>query len=156
MTTEDTPAEGSDRLGRLISLATALNAEIEVLARDSGTQFVSLARTTRRNRLMIWGLAAGGLLDVLLTVVMAFVGSGVIRNNDRIDKLTSDLQAQQTESRRRALCPLYGVFLDSRSEAGRKNAPDPAKYDHAFEVIEEGYMVLGCDKFLQESGKNQW
>ena len=144
------------RVDRLIQMAIELSGEVEELAIDSGKQFTSLARTARKNRMMIWALMASLLLDVVITVVLGIVGAGVVNNTNRIDEFSQNLENQQTEQRRRALCPLYGIFLDSKSEAGRKNAPDPQKYDHAFEVIEEGYVFLGCDTFLKESGKNQW
>jgi hypothetical protein len=150
------PEENGDRLTRLIGLAMELNEEIDGLANKSGQQFVSLARTARTNRRMIVALIMSVALDVVLTVVLSLVGIGVVDNTNRIDSLTQQLNQDNTEQRRRALCPLYGVFSDSKSPEGRAAAPDKAKYDHAFEVIEDGYLVLGCDKFLKESGKNQW
>lgn len=152
---KETPENG-DRLDRLISLATGLNDEIEQLSSASGRQFVSLARSSRNNRRMIIALIASVALDVVLTIVLSLVGVGMVENTNRIDALTKQLNTDNTDQRRRALCPLYGVFLDSKSPQGRAAAPDPAKYDHAFEVIEDGYRVLGCDTFLKESGKNQW
>lgn len=145
-----------DRVSRLLVTATELASDVEELARDSGHQFTSLARTARVNRLMIWGVIAGGCLDIFLTVIIGFLGVGMVENTDRIDTLTQQMNAENTDQRRRALCPLYGIFLDSKSDAGRDAAPDPEKYDHAFEVIEDGYLVLGCDKFLEQSGQNQW
>lgn len=145
-----------ERVNRLISMAVELTGEVEELARESGTQFTSLARTARKNRIMIWTLMASLALDVLITVVLTLIGITAVDNTKRLNTITDDLATQQTESRRRALCPLYGIFLDSKSEAGRERAPDPEKYDHAFEVIEEGYLFLGCDGYLRESGKNEW
>lgn len=156
---EGTPEENpdrADRMARLINLAVELTGEVEDLARDSGHQFTSLAKTARTNRLMIWGVIGGGLLDVILTIVLGVVGAGVIDNTNRLDDFSKNLAAQQTEQRRRALCPLYGIFLDSKSDAGRNAAPDKAKYDHSFEVIEDGYRVLGCARFLEESGRDKW
>lgn len=138
-----------EKLDRLIQMAQGLGSEVAQLAEESGHQFVSLADTARRNRLMIWGVIIGGVLDVTLTVVMALFGV-------QLTKLTDRLDTTQTTQRQRALCPLYGVFLDSRSEAGRKAAADPKQYDHAFEVISDGYRVLGCAEFLKESGKDKW
>lgn len=151
----DPPVE-QDRLDRLINLATALNAEVEVLARDSGKQFVSLARTARTNRVLIYAAITAGLVNLALVAVVALIGVGLIKNTNRIDDLASSVNATQTEQRTRALCPLYGIFLDSKSEMGRNAAPDKQKYDHAFEVINEGYQVLGCDDYLKKSGKDQW
>lgn len=138
-----------EKLDRLIRTAGELDREIEELADKSGTQFTSLAKTARRNRMMIQALGVSLVLDVMLTVVMAVFGVQLTSLTDRLD-------TTQTTQRQRALCPLYGVFLDSKSDAGRKAAPDPDKYDHAFEVIADGYRVLGCAEFLKASGKDQW
>lgn len=152
MTTPQEP----DRVETLISEAIQLNQEVAELARETGGQFVSLARTARQNRLMIWGVIAGGVLDVILTIVLVLVGIGQQKNTDRIDRLATETQQVQTAQRQRALCPLYGIFVDSKSEEGRKRSPDPEKYDHAFEVIEEGYKFLECDQYLKESGRDKW
>jgi hypothetical protein len=153
---ETTPPDNPDRLDRLINLATALNAEVEILARDSGKQFVSLARTARTNRILVWAAITAGVVNLALVAVVSIIGLGVVDNTNRIDSLTQSIEATQTEQRRRALCPLYGVLMDNESPEGRKAAMDKLKYDHAFEVIEDGYLVLGCDKFLDESGRDQW
>lgn len=155
-TSEETPPETPDRLDRLINLATALNAEVDVLARDSGRQFVTLARTARTNRLLIYAAITAGLVNLALVAVVSIIGIGLVKNTDRINDLTESINATQTEQRTRALCPLYGVLLDNKSVKGREAAPDKAKYDHAFEVINDGYMILGCDKFLTESGRDRW
>lgn len=155
----DTPPGGTpkpDRVQRLINMALELTEEVEDLAKDSGAQFTSLARASRKNRMMIWALAGSLVLDVLITIVLGMVGFGVLDNTRRLDEVTQQMEAANTEQRRRALCPLYGIFLDSKSPEGREAAPDKAKYDHAFEVIDEGYTVLGCDKFLADSGKDKW
>lgn len=159
MSEETTPAKSPDpqaRVDRLISMALELTAEIEDLAKDSGKQFTSLAQASRKNRIMIWAMMCSLALDVVITVVLALVGITAVDNTNRIDSFAKDLQEQQTDQRRRALCPLYGIFLDSKSDQGREAAPDKAKYDHAFEVIEDGYTVLGCDAFLKESGRDKW
>jgi alpha-glucuronidase len=139
----------AEKLDRLILAARELGQEVEELAAESGVQFVSLAKTARHNRIMIWGVVAGGILDILLTIALGLFGF-------QLSSLTDQLNTTQTTQRQRALCPLYGVFLDSKSAAGRKAAPDPDKYDHAFEVIADGYRVLGCAEFLKSSGKDKW
>jgi hypothetical protein len=59
----------------------------------------------------------------------------------------------QTTQRQKALCPLYQVFLDSKSPEGRAAAPDPLKYDHAFKVIQEGYDALECSDFISQASR---
>lgn len=158
MSEDSTPPEDGRqaRLQRLISMATELTEEVDELARESGEQFTSLARTARKNRMMIWALSGSLILDVVITVVLGIVSAGVVNNTHKIDQFSQQQAEQQTDQRRRALCPLYGIFVDSKSPEGRAAAPDKAKYDHAFEVIEDGYKVLGCAAFLKESGKDKW
>lgn len=156
MTTPESEPSDPERIDALIRAATELNHQVVQIAEATGTQFVSLARTAKVNRRLIWLVAVGGALLTVMCVVLAFLVVGQRSNTDRIGDLAETTSAVQTVQRQRALCPLYGVFLDSKSEQGRKNAPDPEKYDHAFEVIEEGYRVLECGQYLEESGRDSW
>lgn len=146
--TEGNEADRIDRMAVLITLAEQLISEIEDLAHDSGKQFVSLAKRAKVNRMLITVTAASVLIDLIITVVLTMVGIGWQHNTDRIDSLAQRLDTQQTVQRQKALCPLYQIFLDSKSAAGRKAAPDPEKYDHAFVVIKQGYDALQCDKYI--------
>jgi hypothetical protein len=146
----------ADRVEELISAARRLSAEAAELAGDKGAQITRLTKTARQNRMMILGVIGGGVLDVVLTIVLAVVGAGVVDNNNRIDSLTSDLQQQQTDQRKRALCPLYGLILEGNTPAAREAAPDKKKFDHTVQIITDGYKVLGCDNYLEESGKDEW
>ena len=147
MTTEKVPGK-DDRKTELAALAAQLIAEVDELSRDSGNQFVSLAKRARTNRLLIIATAASVLIDLVITVILAIIGAGMQQNTNRIDALTQRLDTAQTTQRQNALCPLYQIFLDSKSAAGRKAAPDPQKYDHAFTVIADGYKALDCDQFI--------
>lgn len=155
-TPPEQPTPGPARLERLIQMAQEINSELDDLSVSSGRQFTRLSRTARVNRMMIWGVIMGGLLDAALTVVLIIFGIGQAENTERIDKLATQTSTMQTEQRQRALCPLYGIFVDSKSAEGRAAAPDKQKYDHAFEVIEEGYKFLECDQYLKESGRDKW
>lgn len=137
-----------DRTDELISLATTLISEIEELSDASGKQLVSLARRARINRLLILATAASVIIDLVLTIVLTIIGVGMQHNTDRIDQLTQRIDEAQSVQRQKALCPLYQIFLDSKSDAGRKAAPDPKKYDHAFVVIKQGYDALECDHYI--------
>lgn len=145
---KNVPLQKNDRLPTLITLAEQLIAEVDELSRDSGKQFVSLAKRARTNRMLITITAASVLIDLVLTAVLTIVGIGMQRNTDRIDALAQRLDQAQTVQRQKALCPLYQIFLDSKSAAGRKAAPDPKKYDHAFIVIKQGYNALECDQYI--------
>lgn len=152
----ETPESQAARIEELIQAASRLTDEAAQLAGDKGAQITRLSRAARQNRLMILGVIGGGILDVVLTIVLAVVGAGVVGNNNRIDGLTQNLQRQQTDQRQRALCPLYGLIREGNTPAARKAAPDKERFDHTVEIITQGYKVLGCDKYLKESGKNAW
>ncbi|MEU6674749.1 hypothetical protein [Streptomyces sp. NPDC046925] len=139
-----------DRLARLTELAQKLIDEVQELAADSGTQIVTLTKRSRTNRRMIWIVIGSVFLDVALTAAMGFGLAQVDQNADRINALTHRLDVAQTETRRGAFCPLYEIFLSSRSDAGRKAAEDPEAYDRAFKVIEDGYQALRCPEFTEQ------
>ncbi len=143
MTTE----QEAEKLDRLIREAQDLGAEVEQLASNTGVQFVSMAQVLRFNRRMLWAVSIGGALLTGVVVILVTLIIGVQSNTDRIDGVTQRLDATQTAQRQRALCPLYQIFLDSKSPEGRAAAPDPEKYDHAFDVIQKGYDVLDCASF---------
>src|SRR5882762_10052531 len=145
---QNTPGKAADRQTQMIDLAQQLLGEIENLGEKSGNQFVSLARRARTNRILITVTIVSVAIDLAITVVLALIGTGMQHNTDRIDSLTQRLDTAQTVQRQKALCPLYQIFLDSKSPQGRAAAPDPKKYDHAFVVIADGYKALQCDQFI--------
>jgi hypothetical protein len=140
----------SDRatLDQLARDARELIAKIGELSEGSGEQLVRVTKENRATRRMVWGLAGSFVLDVLLTLLL---GVGLVGLNDQakeVDALTHRIDIAQTVQRQKALCPLYKLFIDSESPQGRKAAPDPKKYDHAFIVIRDGYTALDCDRYL--------
>lgn len=145
-----TKEEQDDRLARLTELAQTLVEEVQELAEGSGQQLVTLTKRARSNRRMIRVVAASVALDVALTAAMGFGLVQVDNNADRIDSLTHRLDVAQTETRRGAFCPLYEIFLSSRTAQGRKAAEDPKAYDRAFKVIEDGYEALRCPEFTDD------
>jgi type VI protein secretion system component VasK len=149
--TEENRTETNDRTAVLVTLAEQLINEIEGLAKDSGRQFVTLARRARTNRMLIMITIASVTIDLVLTAVLTLIGVSMQHNTDRIDALTQRLDTAQTVQRQKALCPLYQIFLDSKSTQGRAAAPDPKKYDHAFVVIADGYKALDCDRYITGS-----
>jgi hypothetical protein len=137
-----------DRLTRLSELAMEIMEELEHLAQDSGNQFVSLAKRAQTNRRLITVTIISLIVDVVLSV---FLGLGLyqVRANEHdISALTTRLDVSQTVQRQKALCPLYQLFLDMKTPAGRAAAPDPVKYDHSFQVIQDGYDALSCSDFI--------
>lgn len=148
MTEEQNTPGKAERQVQMIDLARQLINEIDDLGTKAGDQFVSLAKRARTNRILIVVTIASVMIDLVLTVVLGIIGVGMQHNTDRIDALTQRLDNSQTVQRQKALCPLYQIFLDSKSAAGRKAAPDPKKYDHAFVVIADGYKALQCDQYI--------
>jgi ferric-dicitrate binding protein FerR (iron transport regulator) len=124
----------------LTDAAEALVGQMSALNGVAGDQLVNLAKRSRTTRRMIFAVAISLALDVILSLGLLFAVTSVQHVSDRLD-------TQQTTSRQKALCPLYQLFLDSQSAAGRAAAPDPVKYDQSFKVIREGYTALECDTF---------
>ncbi|MGW6790069.1 hypothetical protein [Streptomyces chartreusis] len=135
------PEPSGDRLARLTEVGRQILAEIKVLTdEDIGEQFVSLAKLGRTNRRMIWAL----IISFVLTLTMVG-GWGLALT--RIDNLTQRLDVAQTDTRAKAWCPLYTLLLESESPEARAAAEDPEAYDHAFDVIRDGYDALHCADF---------
>lgn len=148
MPNETPPPTNEARLAELVEMARLLVNDFDEFAAESGKQFTSLAKRARTNRRLIFVVLVGCVLDILLTIIIVVTGAGVIANTRRIDALTNRIDLAQTVQRQKALCPLYQVFLDSKSPQARAQAPDPKKYDHAFVVIKQGYDALECNKYI--------
>lgn len=144
----------SEELARLTAVAYELVDNVNKLNRDSGKQLVTLTHRAKRNRQMIWMLIGSFLVDVVLTILLAAGFVSVNDNANKIESVTTRLDMSQTIGRQRALCPLYQIFLDSKSDAGRKRSPQgPEAYDRAFKTIEDGYNALECNDFKVKDGK---
>lgn len=147
-----TNPENDTKLEELIDVGTRLLGQIETFANEGGQQFVSLAQRARVDRRSIWLLSVSLLLDVALTVFMIFSQIQISHNEHGITALTDRLDVAQTTQRQKALCPLYQLLLDSKSDAGRAASADKKAYDHAFAVIQSGYNALECSVFINSDG----
>jgi len=147
-----TNPENEAKIEELIGLGSRLLLQIEAFTTEGGKQFVNLAQRARANRRAIWLLGLSILLDLALTAFMIFSQIQISSNEHQIGDLTNRLDTAQTTQRQKALCPLYQLLLDSRSDAARKASPDPKAYDHAFAVIQSGYNALDCSVFIDSSG----
>lgn len=136
MTTPPTP-HNDDTLAALNATATELSDQVERLSSENSDRIIEVAKYTRRSRRMIWGLTLSLALDVMLTMLLFNI-------QHRIESVTDRLDRAQTVQRQGALCPLYQVFIDSKSDAARQRSVDPVKYDQAYAVIEDGYRKLRC------------
>lgn len=134
----------------LTRAAYELVEKIGELTGDSSEQLVALARTARNNRRMIYVLWLSFMLDVALTVAIAF---GFVS----INKTTDAIQEVRTVERREALCPLYRQFINSDTPEARKRAEaagqDMEARAEAFRVIRSGYSSLGCHQFEKEDSR---
>lgn len=130
----------TDRLGQLIATAEQLLHDVGELSADSGKQFVTLAVKARRNRQLIWVVGASLLLDIVLSVVVAWA---VVQ----VQHVTHRLDVAQTTTRQKTLCPLYTLLLASDTPAARTASPDKAQFDHTVQVIRDGYAALDCAQF---------
>lgn len=131
------------QIDELVSAASDLKHEISKLNYDSVDTITRLGVYTKKTRRMTWALVISLVVDIILTVLVTL-------NVFSINHLTERLNIAQTINRQRALCPLYQLFLDSKSEVGRAHAPDPVKYDQAFAVIQDGFNALKCTEFINK------
>jgi hypothetical protein len=140
-------ADYNERLRALTETAHELIESVQELNRESGNQLVGLTQRAKTNRKLIIGLAISLFIDFLLTIPLTF-GFVVLNDTARAtEKNAAQLRYNSTVQRQKALCPLYQVFIDSKSPERRAAAQDPQKYDQAFVVIEDGYKVLKCAEF---------
>ncbi len=137
------PSSEHQQVRELVSAAAGLKQEISKLNYDSVDTVTKLGTYTKKTRKMAWALVISVAIDIVLTL---FITSNAIS----INHLTARLDYAQTVNRQRALCPLYQLFLDSKSEVGRSRAPDPVKYDQAFVVIQDGFDALKCTEFINK------
>jgi hypothetical protein len=124
------------RIAELTAAAEEIVEAVNKLNRETGGQLVSLSVRAKRNRTMIWGLAASLFLDLLLTIFMVVVAQQV-----------SDTQQM---TRNQVLCPLYQQFVNADTpasrELARKNGQDMEARKQAFAVIHKSYDALECAK----------
>lgn len=138
-----------DELAKLTAAAQDLVDRINALNTDKGEVIESLAVRSVVNRRWIRIIFAGFVLDIALTVAMAFGWAQIARNNHRIDLVTQRLDVAQTTQRAKALCPLYKVFLDSERFTPPNQTPEQAAARvEAFKIIHSGYDALACNDLL--------
>lgn len=141
-----------DQLAHLLALADELAQETQKLSGKTADNMVRLSKRTTRNSTLIWGLAGSFLLDILLTIILAFGLVQIDNNQDDINAVTDRLDNAQSEQRQRGLCPLYALFYDltdtpEERKAGKARSDSPEKYDAQVRVIEQGYKNLKCAEF---------
>lgn len=143
-----------NKLDELNEQAKGLITEISKLNEETGNQISGVSKRLTRNQKIMWLLVATLLLTVITTVVLAFTVASTRENTEKVDAITTRLDIQQTVTRQKVLCPLYQIFVDSRSEQARKTYPrGPEEYDRIFNIIQTSYDTIKCGEFKQEKGE---
>lgn len=132
------PYSNRNKLDDLTEQAGELVAQINHLNAGTGVKVEGLNKKVRRNQVMM-------VLNIILTVVVAFTVYSTVENTDKVDTVTQRLDYQQDVTRKQVLCPLYQIFVDSKTEQGRQAYPKgPKAYDENFAIIEKSYNVIQC------------
>lgn len=145
----DTPSSKRDEL---TEQARNLVSEINKLNSDTGTKLEVVTKRQRRNTKVMVLVLLSFLADIIVTLVLGFTIHATAENTDKVDKITQRLDYQQDVTRKKVLCPLYQLFVDSRSEEGRKAyAKGPAEYDRVFNQIQDSYNAINCAEFKENT-----
>lgn len=140
-----------NKLDALSEQAGELVAEINRLNEDTGKTLEGVNTKVRRNQRMTWLVGLSLLADLLVTVVLGFTLHSTTTNADKTDRVAARLTYNQTVTRQKVLCPLYQLFIDSKSEAGRKSYPEgPAAYDKVFMTLQESYDIIRCAQYKEK------
>lgn len=132
------------KLDALTEVANELVQEVNTL-NQGGKQVENLTTKVLRNYKILWLCIASLVGLFVVTVILGITVYTSQNNSEKLDKLTQRLDYSQTVTRKQVLCPLYQVFLDSKSEQGRAAYPKgPAEYDRLFATLERSYKVLHC------------
>ncbi len=140
-------SSNSDKLDILTDTANDLVSEVNKLNEGTGKSVAGLSTRIRRNQRVQAVVIASFVLDLILTVVLALNVSHTQTNADQLHAITDRLDYNANVQRKQVLCPLYKLFVDSRSDAGRKAYPKgPKEYDRLFGILQGSYNALQCDK----------
>lgn len=135
-----------NKLDALSEQAAELVAEINKLNSDTGQQLEGVNTKVKRNTRMTWVVGLSLLADVVITLVLGFTVN-------RVDNVTDRLNYSQNVTRQKVLCPLYQIFIDSKSPEGRARYPEgPAAYDKVFATLQESYDTIKCAEFKEKQG----
>lgn len=99
-----------------------------------------LDRRTGQNEKVTVAVVVGLLLDLVLSVVAAFLLATQYSTNDRLQAAIE----RETKTREEALCPLYGLIVGSYNPTSRAEGAARDAYNAAFDRLREAYAVLEC------------
>lgn len=136
---------------------TAQELVDEVNRLNSGTPLESLNTRVRRNQKVLWIVVGSFIVDLAVTLILAFTLHSNAENTRRIDKVANEVSGVQTRTSDLVLCPLYQQFLNSDTpksrELARANGQDMKLRDEAFKVIRQGYEALDCPELTTATPK---
>ncbi len=132
----------------LADKADRLIAAMESLAEKSGFRITAVEtrqqeqeRSQRRSRVVIVAMAASFAIDIILTIIISFIGWGVVNNNDQL----GDVQERVGNE---VLCPLYEQLLaavNKPPEPGMSEEELKAREEGA-RVVRQGFQALNCEE----------
>lgn len=125
-------------VGRLITETRALRRSVEELGARTVRSETDIHRSKRAIRWTIIGVA----LDILLTIVAAFLFNDQRATSSRLD----EQQARSVQVQREVLCPLWVIFLKSYDPKSPAALRDPAAYEANFRTIRRGVAILDCGR----------
>lgn len=121
---------------RLAAQAHALNENIARLK----LSVEQLDRRAGRSERVTLAVTLGLLLDLVLSVVAAFLLSTQYHTNDRLEEAID----REARTRQDALCPLYSLIVGSYNPNSRPEGPARDAYNGAFTELRAAYEVLEC------------
>ncbi len=135
-------------VANLLGLVNELSGNIRTLSES----VVQLTSRTKLNRRLIVAVIIGFVLDISLTITMAFVLSMLATQNGTTQQLQNEQVLQRTE----AICPLYQLFVNADTVNTRTaqkkqaiaNGTDPNLIDQAWDVIHHSYTALNCKELV--------
>lgn len=133
------------RLEALSQTANDLVTAVNGLNDETNQRVMGVNKRLNHNKKLMWIVIISFIVDLSLTGTMAWVFHQSRETTQDVKAITKRLDYNSQVQRRKVLCPLYQLFMDSKSEQARASNPNgPAAYDKAFKVIEEGYNALNC------------
>lgn len=142
---------------QLVERTRELIGQMSVIDATAGQQILRLARqagTTQRIVRILGAIIAG---VIVLTIGLVIGGLGQLRTNhrinvagERVSDLTEEVAQAELVLRRDANCPVFGLFLNLRSESARQRYESgPAAYDQAYATLQRAYNSLHCSEFTR-------
>jgi len=134
-----------ERLSALSDTAHDLVKEVNRLNADTNTSVTGVNKRLRRNQKILSLVAISFAVDLIVTGIGLYAIHTTSDNQKDVRQLTARLDNNQQVQRRKVLCPLYRILLDSKSEDARRvYVKGPDAYDRVFKTIEDGYNALQC------------